>query len=384
MLLLALAIVTLAAVAITLAQVVAGYRAISRLGDQPPAVGSAGSPPSVAVIIAARDEAAHIEEALSSVLAQAYPRYEVVVVDDRSTDETGAILDRIAEREPRLRVVHLDTLPDGWLGKTHALDRGAAATDAEWILFTDADVRFAPTALGRAIGLVTARGIDHLVVGPELHLRTLPLALVVNYFMLGFMLWLRPWKATDPSSERHIGIGAFNLVRASTYRAMGGHRPIALRPDDDVKLGKLAKRHGARQQLASGEAMIWLEWYGSLGEMARGLRKNSFAGLEYSIAAFLGVVALTLVVNVWPFVAIVVTHGATRALNATTALLLVALSAYSAWQHRSRPWLAVFYPIAALIFLWIVTDATVRTLATGGIEWRGTRYDLDELRGNRV
>jgi glycosyltransferase involved in cell wall biosynthesis len=386
--LLTLAVLTLAAVLATALDIVLGYGRLARLGRVAPI--DADEAPSVAIIVAARDEARHLEHALESVLALDYPRSEVIVVDDRSTDETPAILARMVERNrvrgsgPALRVVRIDALPEGWLGKTHALHRGASSTTAELLLFTDADIVYEPTALARAARLMRDAKLDHLALGPDLVVPTIPLSLAIGYFQLGFVILFRPWAAPNPRSKAHIGIGAFNLVRADTYARAGGHAPIALRPDDDVKLGKLLKTHGARQALADAGGFVRVEWYRNFRELARGLRKNSFAGLEYSIARFIGAIAVTLLVNVWPFIAVMVTHGATRIVNALVALVLVALYAFTTTVHRNRPWLAPLYPIAALLFLWVLVDAVVRTLASGGIEWRGTRYDLDALRSNRV
>ena len=358
-----------------------GYLSIPLLAELPRVEGRG---PRVSVIIAARDEAADIERALRSVLAQAYDDYEVIVVDDRSADGTGAILDRVAAAEPRLRVLRVRELPDGWLGKNHAMARGAEAATGELLLFTDADVEFAPTALARAVRHLTDERADHVTAGPDIRPPTLPLELAVNFFTMAFMIYMKPWKAADPRSPRHLGVGAFNLVRADTYRRIGGHAPIALRPDDDVKLGKLVKDAGGRQRVVAGRDMITLAWYTSLGEFVRGLRKNAFAGLEYSVPRFVAAVSFGLLGNVWPFVAVLVTDGATRALYAAAAVLQMGMYAFSAVMHGSRPWLGLFYPVAALIFLYTVTAASVRVLVRRGIEWRGTFYPLAELRRNRV
>ena len=381
--LLVLAAVTCVVVVGGFVELALGARSLPQLGQEPP-LDAAAPRPMVSVVIAARDEAATIEHALRSVLAQDYAPYEVIAVDDRSADGTGAILDRMASGTSTLRVQHVRELPPGWIGKNHALQRGAEAARGDWILFTDADVVFQPSALSRAVGYAERHGVDHLCVGPVLVLRTAPLALAVNFFTLAFMLYLKPWRVRDPSSARHVGSGAFNLGRASAYRAVGRHARIAMRPDDDVKLGKVLKLSGARQQLADGRGIIAVAWYDSLGEMIRGLRKNMFAGIDYSVPMLLLATVATLLLNVWPFVALVTTHGATRALNAVTALALVTMYAASAATQRSRPWLAIAHPVGALLFLWAVWGSALSTLVHGGISWRGTRYSLRELRANRV
>jgi hypothetical protein len=340
--------------------------------------------PSVSVVVAARNEEAKIAGALRSVLAQEYARLEVIVVDDRSTDATGAILDRLADGEGRLRVMHLEELPRGWLGKNHALARGAAVASGEWILFTDADVVLERSVVARAVGHATREGLDHLAVPPALVMPTPLLDAFAGAFAIFFARFARPWKARDPRSRRHVGVGAFNLVRAEAYRSVGGHRPIAMRPDDDLKLGKILKDAGLAQDLAFGRTLVTVEWYGSVGEAVRGLEKNTFAGLEYSVPRVVVSCLALLAVDVWPFVALLATGGAARALSAATVAVILAVYAASTRGSGTRPLLGLAYPVATLLFVYVVVRATLLALRNGGIRWRDTHYPLEELRANRV
>ena len=372
----------LAVVAVAmLFQLVWGHLHIPSLADVPPIRGAA---PRVSVVVAARDEERHIEVAVRALLAQDYPDVELIVVDDRSTDRTPELLRAIAGDEPRLAVVRVDALPDGWLGKNHALQRGADRATGALLLFADADVVLAPDALSRAVRLLELERGDHLTVAPDMLAPTWPLALVVNYFMMWFLLYLRPWRAPDPRSRAFIGIGAFNLVRASAYQSIEGHRRIALRPDDDIMLGKLLKRSGFRQLIATAQGTVRVEWYRTLGELARGFRKNAFAGLEYSTLMVLGAIAGNLALGVWPFVAVWLTGGAERWLYATAGIAQVIAYAGPLLARRERLWLAALYPAAAVLFVGILLAAVGRTLRRGGIEWRGTFYPLAALRSNRV
>lgn len=372
----------LAALAIgALLQLVWAYLVMPALEDVPPAWPER---PKLSVIVAARDEERHIEGAVTSLLGQSYPEYELIVVDDRSTDRTPAILANLARTNARLRVVRVDSLPAGWLGKNHALHVGAERATGALLLFADADVMLRPDTLSRAVRLLHVEKADHLAVAPDLVLPSWTLALVVNYFMMWFLLWLRPWKTRDAQSSAYTGIGAFNLVRTEAYRAVGGHSRIPLRPDDDLMLGKLLKRAAYRQIVAAGNREVTVEWYRTLGELARGFRKNAFAGLRYSVPLAAGTIVGNLVLGVWPFVAIGLTTGAERALYVASALGQMAAYAGPAYRQRTRPWLAMLYPVAALLFVAILSAAVIRTLRRRGIEWRGTFYSLDELRANRV
>lgn len=364
-------------VAITFAR---GARSIPNLAAQPPRVDG----PLVSVVFAARDEGPNIEASLSSLLAQSYHQLEIVAVDDRSVDDTGAILERMAARDSRIHVARVRELPPKWLGKNHALHTGAAVARGDYLLFTDADIVFDREAIARAVAFVEERGVDHLTLGPELESPTNMLALVVNFFSLGFLLLFRPWLAKDPARQEHMGVGAFNLVRASLYRRFGGHSRIALRPDDDIKLGRMVKLAGGRQMVAGGFGVIRVRWYSTVRELAHGLRKNTFAGLNYSLPTAIGAVLMQYIVNVWPFVGVLVTSGATRWLNLATALMLMTMYAAVAAGSRSKWWLAFGFPLAAVIFSWIIMSATWLTIRRGGIEWRGTFYPLSDLKGNTV
>lgn len=379
--LLALGVGTVIGLVSIFVQLVVGGARIKSLSDQ---VGDLDGP-KVSVIVAALNEGPHIERALQSLLEQQYRDLEIIAIDDRSTDDTGAILDRLAASQPRLRVIHVTELPPHWLGKNHALHVGAVAATGEYLLFTDADVVFAPDAIARTVAFAREHRIDHLTLGPEIETPGLLLTMVVNFFSLGFLLYYRPWHAEDPKRQEHIGVGAFNLVRTALYREFGGHARIALRPDDDIKLGRLVKLAGGRQRVVSGIGIVRVKWYASVGELARGLRKNTFAGLHYNLPLAIGAIIVQLIGNVWPFVALFVTSGAVWWLNAAAALLLMSMYALVAYGGGgTKPWLAIGYPIAALIFVYIVVVAVWMTVSRGGIEWRGTFYSLDELKKNKV
>lgn len=363
-------------------EVMAGNRSVRAMRDVAPRVPEPA--PLVSIVVAARNEARNIREALSSLLALDYPDYELVVVDDRSDDGTGAILDEIAAASPRLRVVHVAELPSGWLGKNHALHVGARQAAGKLLLFTDADIVMAPTVLSRAVAMLTDSGADHLAVSPAMAMPTIPLQMFGTAFIVFFSLFARPWKARDPKSPCHVGIGAFNLVRRRAYDAVGGHAAIPLRPDDDMKLGKVLKKGGFRTEVAYGPDFLSVEWYASLGEVVRGLEKNAFSGCDYRVSLVLGGALFHLAATVWPYLALFVTHGATRAIYGAVVLLLTLLVADCASFHGARRWHAIGFPLATLLFVWIILRTMVLNLHQGGISWRGTFYSLEELRANRV
>lgn len=378
--LLILAILTTLGLGVALVDFAIGHRRLRPLEQVAPSQNS----PLVSIIAAARNEARGIEAALTSVLQLDYPALEVIVVDDRSTDETGAILDRLARLHPLLKVKHISALPEGWLGKNHALYVGAEAASGEILLFTDADVVFEPTTLRRAVGFIEREQLDHLTAIPDVRVPGLALNAFVTAFGVFFLLYARPWKARDPNSRHHIGVGAFNLIRSAVYRAIGTHRAIAMRPDDDLKLGKLVKKRGFRQDVVNGKDFIIVEWYSSVSEMIDGLMKNAFAGVEYSLVALAASTVALVLMNVWPVVALLTTHGVTRALNGVSVMLIVLLFWTSTGFAGGRLGYVLAYPGAVLLFVYIMWRSALVAVVRGTVTWRGTAYPLAQMRANRV
>lgn len=382
MFLLVAALLLLVVVAVASVDAALGLRRVAWLVDLPPIAPRLA--PRLSVIIAARNEARHLRQALASVLEQDYPDLEVVVVNDRSSDQTGAILASMAAACRRLRVETVRELPVGWLGKNHALAVGSAAASGEFLLFTDADVFFAPSSLRRAMTYVSAHALEHLAVAPAITSRSPAVRIFVAGFSIFFGLMTQPWRVRDPHSRAAIGIGAFNLVQRAAYRAAGGHAPIRLRPDDDLMLGRLLKGAGFRSDVLFGAGAVGVDWYGSFRELADGLLKNAFAGANYSVPAVLAAVAALLVMGVAPVAGAVAASGLAQAVFAVTAGLLLGASVLSARTTGLPPAIGLLLPISTLLFAYLLLRSTVLTLWRGGIEWRGTFYPLSLLRQNRM
>ena len=340
--------------------------------------------PSVSIVVAARNEERNIRAALQSLLDLDYPHLQLILVNDRSEDRTGDIIDEMKTGDPRLEILHLRELPKGWLGKNHALWQGSLKANGELLLFTDADVVMVPDTLLRAVSYFQAEQLDHLAATPEARMPSLFLNMFGVTFGFFFGIFTRPWKAPDPKSACHIGIGAFNLVKAESYLQSGGHKTIALRPDDDLKLGKILKQQGCHQQLIYGAGLISVEWYASIRELVLGLEKNVFAGTDYRLWLAISGVVFNLVTILWPFFALFFTSGSTLLLYALIVLTIGLIAADGARFHGFSPWLALGFPLTAGLFTFIIIRSVSCNLIKGGITWRGTFYSLAELRENRV
>jgi cellulose synthase/poly-beta-1,6-N-acetylglucosamine synthase-like glycosyltransferase len=343
--------------------------------------------PALSVILAARDEERSVGESLPSMLAQVYSgMIEVLAVNDRSTDRTGEILEELATKHPdRLRVLDVESLPDGWLGKTHALYAGATQARGEWLLFTDADVIFTPSCTDKAVRYATTNGLDHLTLPPEIVCRSVLLRSFVAAFTLVFEMTQRPWRVGDPQAQEHVGVGAFNLIRKDAYEWSGTHRAIRMRPDDDMKLAKLLKRHGFRQGVAYGVGLISVEWHQTLPDAVRGLSKSMFSGLDYRIGATVAGVLMLLLTNVLPVFGLFSrkTTGTLCRLNILSTFLVYAYRARLFGDDTPR-WYAVLHPLGICVFIYAMLRSASTTLAGGGIEWRGTRYPLKDLKDNAI
>src|SRR5438270_6131567 len=255
-----------------------------------------GAQPKVSVVVPARDEGKNIEECLRSLLDQDYPEFEICAVDDRSSDETGGIMDRLQRESPsKLDVIHISELPSGWLGKTHAMWRGgAAAIRSDWILFTDGDVMFRSDALRRTLSYAELTACDHLVVFPTLIMETVGERMMLGFFGLAFSLLVRPWKAREANARDFIGAGAFNLIRRSAYEALGTYQALRMEVIDDLKLGESVKQHGFRQDCVRGHALVQLRWAEGAFGVVRNLQKNMFSLLRFSWGlVFLASIAAT-------------------------------------------------------------------------------------------
>jgi glycosyltransferase involved in cell wall biosynthesis len=359
-----------------------GARQIGQLRDIEPLRNA--ECPSVSIIVPALNEAATIKPALASVLALDYPDLEVIAINDRSTDETGLILDQMAKSDSRLRVYHIKELPAGWLGKNHALWYGAARAKGDLLLFTDADVVMTEKSLRRAVGFMLAEQLDHLAIFFDTIVPGGLLNMMILDFACAFMTMMKPWKARQTNSHYHIGVGAFNLVRAETYHRCGTHQAIAMNPVDDVELGRLLKANGGRQDCLFGRNSISVKWYNSVSEMVCGLEKNIMPFCGYSLLRIIAVSAAIIILRIWPMSALFLVQD--RILLALNGLLVIIQAglAITAAANSSIPVRHVLWlPLAPFIGLYILWNSAIKTIFRGGIIWRNTFYSLDELQKKR-
>jgi glycosyltransferase involved in cell wall biosynthesis len=349
-----------------------------------PAAGFAAAPGGqirCSVVIAARDEEARIEQTIRHLLAQRGVEAEFIVVDDRSTDRTNEILQRLAQQDARVHVKRVDVLPDGWLGKCHACHVGASTATGDWILFTDADCWLKPDVIARAVRLAERDGADHVTVTPGTRLESLGARAWHLLFLTSLLNWFSRVNRDRPKS--YLGLGAFNLLRTAAYRQCGGYEALRLTVLDDVKLGLLVRRAGKRTRAFLGVDDVECHWGNTVRSMVKIMEKNCFAAVDFRLELSLGGSAAMILVFAILLVGFL--SGTVSGLVAGLSPLSLILPAAILAKRIGWSWpCAVYVPFMFPVFFYALLNSTVLTLRQGGIRWRDTFYPLDTLRAGNV
>ncbi|MDR3599319.1 MAG: glycosyltransferase family 2 protein [Desulfosporosinus sp.] len=328
--------------------------------------------PSLSVIIPACNEEESIEQAIRQLISQDYPHLEIIVMNDRSTDNTGVILEKLKVQYPQLKVITIGDLPPNWLGKNHAIYQGVKHASGEWLLFTDADVMFSPDSLKETISYSLKNKLDHLTISPE--------TINKGFFYGGLMSFFFFVITFLFITSKSAGLGAFNLVKKSVYDEIGGYGAIAMLPVDDFSFGKLVIKKGYKQCFGYSRGLISVKMYDNIFAMIKGIEKNQFSALNYSVLGTLISCWFILFMHVYPFIGLFIGPEWARILCGFSILILFAIYYYSKDYVNVPLKHFLIHPISALLYIWAVLNSMIKILSRGGIEWRGTVYSLEELR----
>lgn len=335
--------------------------------------------PRVSIIVPARNEAEDIAACLASLAAQDYANLEVIAVDDRSTDRTGALMEEAAAAHPgRIRPLHITDLPPGWLGKTHAMSQGVSAATGDWLLFTDGDVIFRPDTLRRALAYGESSGSHHVVMLPTFITHSMGERMLMAMFQLGAIAG-RPWKSPDPTSNAAVGVGAFNLVRRSAYEQIGGWAVMRNAVIEDMKIGQVLKQAGFVQHVVLGRDLASLHWAAGAMGMVNNLGKNFYAFAKFRWYLAVLVVLGILAVHVAPFALLFLAPGLSKA---PFLLCIAALFGYYLVLYPYfglNPAYILLHPMAAILVCYSLLRSMALAVSQGGIVWRGTKYPLTDL-----
>jgi glycosyltransferase involved in cell wall biosynthesis len=356
-------------------------------------------PPSVSILIPAKDEARQIEKCVRSVLVQDYPNFDLIVINDRSTDNTGDILDAIAAEDARLKIVHIrdGELPSGWGGKSFALHRGLERAGGEWLLFVDADVTLEPDVLCTTIAWAAKREFDLISILPTFISGTFaegvlqPLAGAATSAMFVIALTNSPqW----PNSA--FANGQYLCVKRSAYEAVGGHAAIRGTLSEDVALARRLKRAGFRPRLGWGDTFATVRMYEGFGAIFRGWSRNFYVGSlgkPWRILALMNFILFCCysclpalawgiyrhahpvdALAGWGWIASAIAHFAL--MTAVTALMYV--------LAHEKPWYALLMLPYGLPVLLAICVKSLWICITGKVTWRGTQYAADQLANSNV
>ncbi len=338
--------------------------------------------PRVSVLVPANNEAQTLTGAVQSLLEIDYPELEIILIDDRSTDRTGEVMDRLAEQDARIRKLRIDLLPDGWLGKVHALYRGIERSRGEWLLFTDADIHFAPRALKLAVAYCLQRERGFLALFPGSRTADLVNGATQAAFGVLLLAMLDFERISDSDNDAAMGVGAFNLVQREFIDAENGLEWLRMEVADDAGLALMTKRRGARIEVMAGQDLVEVDWYPTLGAMLDGVMQRFIMGAGYRLGVYLVQCLLVLFCLaaplglVWfgsaytPWALLCLAFYATPSLLLATGIRKLALSRSSLWS----------LPLGFTMIAYGMLRSLVTCARRGGMVWRGTVYPLRQLR----
>jgi len=344
-----------------------------------------GPLPLVSVIVPARDEALHIEQAAKSVLSSCYPELELVLVNDRSSDDTPEIIRRIADGDPRVKVVTVSELPAGWTGKTHALHLGAEKASGDILVFTDADAVWSPDALKRSMRIFLARDPDVLSLLPGFLKRGFSENVVHPHLAFGLSYFYPLPRVNDPASPAALAAGCFIMMRNKTYLNLGTWKRFRGQVTEDVALSKAVKASGGRLLVMRGGTLVRTEPFKGVQGVCRFWKRTLYGALEKSVPRIAHLLANYLVLLAVTTLFIV--SGATLLFlegpGVVTVLAGVTGLAFAGMilplviflRQEGGRWIwALAAPVGLALSAWIALSTIMGIVLDTGIEWRGSRY----------
>ncbi len=344
-----------------------------------PVRGSLPNSPFISICVPARNEERGIRSCLTSLLNQNYPHFEVIAVNDHSTDATGDIIQSLASEFSNLHTLECQPLPSDWLGKPFALYQAARQARGDYLIFTDADPVFQPHALTTAVHVMTVRDLDMLTLMPGTEFGSF-WERAVQPVIFGFIVALSRFKKINsPDHTTAMGFGAFIMVKKDVYERIGGHEGVKYEVLEDVMLAKRAKKAGCNLLAADAKSIFSIRMYHSLQEIWTGWRKNIFIAMKKSIVrtvyyicvivGFLVTPWLVLFWNVWQGTGILLTGTALVAL-----LMTLTASFHLCEELRLQRRNAFLFPIGAFVMSAIMVNSMFQVLVKRQTEWRGRKY----------
>ncbi|CAN5896380.1 hypothetical protein BH23PLA1_BH23PLA1_08120 [soil metagenome] len=347
------------------------------------------------LIVAAHNEEREIEACVRSLLAQDYPSLRITVVNDQSTDATGAILDRLASEARAggghpLRIVQGVERPEGWLGKTWALQQGLEGIEADWLLFVDGDMKLHPKAVLTAFQAGQDTGADLVSILPGVRCESFwqKVAAIELSLMISHIYPLA--RINNQNRPEALAAGGFLMVRRELYEGVGGHEAVRREIVEDIQLARRIKGAGGRLLVKGAPDLASTHMYGTLGEIWRGLRKNAYAGMEYQIYKYvtgaIGAIWLAwtpLLALIWGLAQGFGESGLTTAPLIAVGLLGILAQATAAapfvWALRLPIAYAFSLPVGISLYV-AIASSSVWHHRRGRILWKDRQFSTQTLR----
>lgn len=341
--------------------------------------------PLVSILVPARDEEHRIlEPCIRSILAQDYGKFEVIAVNDRSTDATGAILQMLAATDDRIHVIEGKELPPGWLGKPYAMHQALSQARGEWILATDADMIFEPSALRTGLERTLEGRADALTLLPRFEALSFWERVMTPTWMWVYLMFSVFYRIHDPNTDRGMGIGGFFLIRRAVLDRIGGYDALKDEVMEDARLAERVKRSGARLLIDYAPALVRTRMYSTFGEMWECSTKNWFSGVNFSLPfALLAVASMYLVAVVPPLIGLISLIPIATGVSANPLLLFipcamswllqVLVMVLASRRSEVSPVYALTVPLGLGVIYAMLFDSSIRITTGKGVTWKGRR-----------
>ena len=347
--------------------------------------GAPNPAPRVSVLVAAKDEEANIELCLQSILQWDYPNFQLIVIDDRSSDRTAERARRVLEGDPRAQFLEVDHLPEGWAGKCNAMHMALPHADGDYLLFIDADVRQeSQQTLSLAVRLAQAQKVDFLTILPALETHGFWESVVQPVCTVVLLYWLKPRRVNRPGHWAAYANGAFMMLSRQCYQAIGGHDRSRRELNEDIHMARLTKRAGMKLYMTRSRGLFRSRMYEGLRATWRGWTRIFYGTFgNYWIPA----ISMTLltILSVQPYVALVVAasmgHRLLLMLSSVAVLLQIGVMIRFYLFCRVNPFYALFYCLGAMCTVGVLGHTLIK-LSGQPITWRATQYAHDHKPGS--
>lgn len=348
------------------------------------------APPLISVIVPVRNEEGKVERCLKSLLQQDYPNFEIVVIDDKSTDSSHAIIERLSASDSRIKVIPGRESRAGWLGKCNALHHGAPHAQGQWLIFTDADTYHHPNSLRDALATATTYQVDMVSFMPVQELYSFGERVIMPTLLGSFLMGDPTNSINDPRSSRAYAYGQYIMVRRSTYDSIGGHECVKDQILDDISIGRITKEKGFSVTACDGRPLYSVRMYTNFSEVWNGWTKNAYALINCNIFSLIGIVVLLNLGLVVPFATLFMLLSAPvfmaflAPLNIIWALLIFQFVCLAIWYFRStayykglNPLYALLLPLGSVLVSALYINSAFCFMTGRQVKWKGRDYSVD-------